>query len=89
MKSTIEIKATPGAKTTEIVGYEGKYLKIRIHAVQEKGKANEELISFLSNLLKLPKKNFSITHGKTQRIKRIVIEGIDEESLSKKLLGLF
>jgi len=89
VKSTIEIKAMPGAKTTEIVGYKGKYLKIRLHAIQEKGKANEELISFLSNLLKLPKKNFSMPLGKTQRIKRIVIEGIDQENLSKKLLGLF
>jgi uncharacterized protein YggU (UPF0235/DUF167 family) len=35
--------------------YENKILKVRLHAVPEKGQANEELIDFLADEFNLPK----------------------------------
>lgn len=49
-------------------------IKIRIKAVPEKGKANEELIKFLSKELKLPRENFKILSGKTEQLKLIKVK---------------
>lgn len=49
-------------------------IKIRIKAVPEKGKANVELIRFLSRELNVPKENISILSGKTDHLKLIKIK---------------
>jgi len=48
-------------------------IKIRIKAVPEKGKANAELIKFLSKEYNVPRSNISIVSGKTEQIKLIRI----------------
>lgn len=52
----------------------GQTVKIRIKAMPEKGKANAELIKFLSKTLNLPKENISIISGKTEHIKLLKIQ---------------
>jgi hypothetical protein len=42
----LRVKVRPGAKTTEIAGFENDFLVIRIHAPPAKGKANDELARF-------------------------------------------
>lgn len=49
-------------------------IKIRLKAVPEKGKANAEVIRFLSKELGLPKENVSIISGSTDRTKLIKIK---------------
>jgi len=48
-------------------------LKIRIAAPPEKGKANTELIKFLSKHFDLPKNQITIISGKTEPLKLIKI----------------
>jgi len=48
-------------------------LKIRIKAPPEKGKANAELIKFLSGEMNVPKENIEIISGKTDHIKLLRI----------------
>ncbi|MBW2994792.1 DUF167 domain-containing protein [Candidatus Woesearchaeota archaeon] len=43
----IKVKVKPGAKKTEILGFENNFLVIKIKSMPQKGKANEELIKFL------------------------------------------
>jgi len=50
-----------------------KTYKIRIKAAPEKGKANAELIKFLSKELNIPKSDISIISGKTDTLKLIKI----------------
>lgn len=77
----IRIKVTPKSTKTELIeiakenidGKEVETYKIRLKSAPEKGKANEELIKFLSKHFNLPKENFSIISGKTDRIKLIKI----------------
>lgn len=57
----------------DIDGEKVQTYKIRLKAVPEKGKANEELIKFLSKELALPKDKIEIISGKTERIKLIRI----------------
>ena len=53
----------------------GKTIKIRVKAAPERGKANEELIKFLSKELDVSTAQISIISGKTDRIKLIRIHG--------------
>ncbi|OGJ43725.1 hypothetical protein A3I58_01720, partial [Candidatus Peregrinibacteria bacterium RIFCSPLOWO2_02_FULL_39_10] len=52
---------------------EGQTIKIRIKAAPEKGKANKELIKFLSKEFSIPKQNIEIISGKTSQLKLLKI----------------
>jgi uncharacterized protein len=73
----LRVKVTPKSSKTELTEIlkdeEGPTHKIRLKAVPEKGKANEELIRFLAKELNLPRSAFSIISGKTDRLKLIKI----------------
>lgn len=74
----LRIKVIPKSQKNEITEImedaEGEEtIKIRIKAVPKKGKANEELIKFLSKKLKLPKTNFKIISGKSDQLKLIKV----------------
>ena len=65
----LNIKVIPGASRSEIADENGDKLRIRIAAVPEHGKANEELRSFLAKNLGIPKKDIVIASGEKSRIK--------------------
>ncbi|OGJ42314.1 YggU family protein [Candidatus Peregrinibacteria bacterium RIFCSPLOWO2_01_FULL_39_12] len=73
----LRIKVIPKAEKnciSEIIeDEEGQTIKIRIKAPPEKGKANKELIKFLSNEFSLPKQNIEIISGKTSQLKLLKI----------------
>jgi uncharacterized protein YggU (UPF0235/DUF167 family) len=48
-------------------------LKIFLKNAPEKGKANQELVRFLSEKSGIPQKQFTITKGLTDRKKRIAV----------------
>jgi uncharacterized protein len=78
----LRIKVIPNSPKSELIevitdGEGEKTHKIRIKAPAEKGKANKELIKFLSKQYSLPKENISIISGKTERIKLIKIIGLN------------
>lgn len=65
---------------------DSEYLKICIISVPEKGKANKELIAFLSKKLGIAKSQCEIVSGELDRYKKIKITGdleILKEALSK------
>jgi uncharacterized protein (TIGR00251 family) len=65
----LAVQVQPNAKKTEVVGLIGDALKIRLHAPALEGKANEALIRFLADSLKLPKSAITLTHGQSNRRK--------------------
>ena len=65
----LSVRVVPGASKSGIIEVKDDKLKIRIAAVPEGGKANEELRLFLANALKLPKRDIAITAGEKSRIK--------------------
>ncbi|HLD44959.1 MAG TPA: DUF167 domain-containing protein [bacterium] len=67
MKLTVQI--TPNARKSEVIGSDGHVLKLKIAAPPAEGKANKELICFLSKLWKVPKSSLTILKGHTSRIK--------------------
>ncbi|MDE1937718.1 MAG: DUF167 domain-containing protein [Alphaproteobacteria bacterium] len=51
------------------------YLKARVRAVPEDGKANKALIKLLADVLSVPKSAIRISAGGTARLKRVEIAG--------------
>ena len=66
-----------------------EFLKINIISVPEKGKANQELISWLSKRLKIAKSDITIISGELDRYKKLMIASSGGNIISalKNLLG--
>jgi uncharacterized protein (TIGR00251 family) len=80
----LALKVTPGAKKNEVLGWEddypqiGRVLKVRIAAPPVEGKANKEIVLFLSKLLRVTKSSIEVVHGTSGRIKLVEIpDGTD------------
>ena len=66
---SLNVKVIPNASKTCVVGLKDGLLKIRVAAVPEDGKANEELRSFLAKTLELHKRDIVIVSGEKSRSK--------------------
>jgi len=74
----LRIRVSPNASKCGINGvytdnFGQDFLKISLNSVPEKGKANQELIKYLSKYLKLSKTSFSLISGQTDRYKKILL----------------
>jgi uncharacterized protein (TIGR00251 family) len=70
----LNIKVTPKAKRTEYVDTMADgTLKIRLKAVPENGKANEELVAFLAKSIKIATHEIQLLSGHSSPRKRIQI----------------
>jgi uncharacterized protein (TIGR00251 family) len=70
---TLTLHVQPGAKHTEVVGLHGAALKIRLAAPPVDGKANAELLRFLSEAFGVPQRAVTLVRGETSRRKTVTI----------------
>jgi len=70
----LNVEAKPNAKKNEHVVVNENTLKVRIKAPPVDGKANEAIIEYLSEILKLPKSKITLLKGTTSKFKRFEIE---------------
>ena len=82
----ISLRVYPNASRNEVVGFAGGVLRVKIAAPPVNGKANRELIVFLSQLLGVSKGALTIVQGHTSPSKIIVIAGLNQEEVTKRLL---
>jgi uncharacterized protein len=75
----IEIKVITNAKKKEISSL-GGMVKVKLTSQPVEGKANEELIEFLSSVFHVRKSEIQIIRGQREK-KKIVALPIDEETL--------
>ncbi len=78
---TVAIKAIPNAPRSEVVGWLGDALKVKVHAPPLEGRANDELCRFLADTLGLPRRAVTVLRGDTSRQKLVRIEGFDAATL--------
>jgi hypothetical protein len=81
----LEIKAVPNAAKSEVIGWLGSALKVRLHAPPVDGKANEELCRFLAEALGLPKGAVTLGRGASSRQKVVEIAGFPLAEISGRL----
>jgi uncharacterized protein (TIGR00251 family) len=84
----LSVRITPNAKKNEVLGIAEDALKIKLHAQPIEGKANEALIAFIADKLRLPRRAVQITHGHTSKLKLLEIqgEGLTVETVKQTLL---
>lgn len=81
----VSIRVHPKAIKNEVVGFSGGVWQVRVSAPPVKGKANKELISFLSEVLGVSKGSVSIAQGHTSRSKLIAVDGLTQQDIMKRL----
>ena len=70
----LNLHVQPGAKRTEVAGRHGDALKIRLAAPPVDGKANAELLRFLSDAFDVPLCNVTLVRGESSRQKIVRVE---------------
>ena len=72
----LEVVVAPRAKRSKFVGFRGGYPKIALAAPPIEGRANEELLAFLKELLGLSGRAVELIRGGTSRRKAVFLRGI-------------
>lgn len=86
-EAKISLRVYPNAARNEVVGFADGVLQVKVSAPPVKGKANEELIAFLSKVLDVSKSRITIIKGHTTRTKVTSIDGLSQEDVMKRLLS--
>jgi len=81
----LSIRVSPNAGRSEIAGLRDGVLQIKVAAPPVEGKANKELIDFLSKALEVRKSSKSIVKGQTGRNKVIAVEEMSRERVIAKI----
>ena len=84
-QESITIHVQPNARRNEVLGFKDGILHLKIAAPPVKGKANRELIEFLSQILGVSKGSINIERGITGRRKVIAIAGLDRDRILERL----
>jgi len=79
------LRVYPNASRNELVSFTDGVLRVKVSAPPSKGKANRELIAFLSRLLGVSKGSINIMKGHTTRNKVVGIDGLSREEVMKRL----
>jgi len=85
-KVKIALHVNPGAAKNEILGFVNNTWRLKIAAAPARSRANRELVSFLSEILGIPKSSLNIVSGHTARHKIITITGLQKTEITKRLV---
>jgi uncharacterized protein (TIGR00251 family) len=79
------VQVQPNASQNKVARFEDGIWYLRVAAPPVKGKANQELLKFLSDILGVSKTNLTIKRGMTGRRKVIVIKGLTQNQVVGQL----
>lgn len=82
---TFNVQVIPRAPRNEIVGMVGNVVKIRLNAPPVEGRANEALVKFLAEVLKIPRAQVELVRGETSRHKVVRVRGVPLERMKTVL----
>ena len=86
--SALAVRVTPRASRNELVELlDDGTIKVRIAAPPSDNETNETLISFLSDVLGVPRSRLDIVAGVTGRDKLISIIDMDAETAHQRILA--
>ena len=72
----LAVKVVPGSSRDKITGVWDIALRLAVSASPEGGKANKQVCALLAATFGVRKADVTITHGQTQPLKRVRIEGL-------------
>jgi uncharacterized protein (TIGR00251 family) len=77
----LTVHVQPRSSRTEIVGWHGDALKVRVKAPPVDGAANDELARFVAQEAGVARSAVRVVSGTTGRRKRISVDGLSTEQL--------
>jgi len=83
---TLTVRVHPGARKNNVTGVHADAVKIALTAPPIDGKANEALIAFLADTLRLPRARVALVSGLTSRAKMVRITGKSATEVAAALL---
>jgi uncharacterized protein len=72
---TVNVRVQPGAKRDAVIGIHANAVKVTLSAPPLDGKANEALIAFIAERLRLPRARVALVTGAASRSKMLRITG--------------
>ena len=85
---SFSVKVVPGAFKNTFAGTEGEFLKVKLTAPPVDGKANDQLIRYLSEVLSVPRSQVHIQSGLTSRKKVVRVENYDAKQFHELISNL-
>ena len=79
------VQVLPRSSQSRLVGFQGDFLKIKITAPPVDGRANEECIRFLADVLGVKKDRVQITGGLKAKRKTITVQGLTKKDVEAVL----
>ncbi len=87
MATKLAVKVIPKASRDEVVGWLNGVLKLRVAAPPERGKANAAVVKLLARSLGIARERVHLVSGHTASHKLLMIEGLSEPEILRKLGG--
>ena len=81
----LHLRVYPNAGRNELNGFTDGVLRVKIAAPPVDGKANRELIIFLSRVLGVSRSALTIVKGQTGRNKVIAVNGLSHDDIMVRL----
>jgi uncharacterized protein len=81
----IQLRVSPGAARTAVVGRHGDGWKVRVAAPPEGGRANAELERHLAALLGVARRDVRVVAGAGSRDKLIEVDGLSAVEVDRRL----
>ena len=84
--TVLNIKLVPNSSFNKIIDYTNEFIRIKISAPPIENKANKELISFVSEILKINKSKIKIISGEKSKLKKLLITDTDLTEVTQKIM---
>ena len=84
--SRLKLRIVPNAKRDEVVGEHGDAVKIKVAAPALEGKANEAVLEFVAEKLRIHRRDVTLVTGDKSRDKLIEIANLDSTEARARLL---
>ena len=83
----IDVRVIPRSRKTTLDGVRDGAILVRVAAPPVDDAANDALIAFLAEMLRLPRRCVRIVSGERGRLKRISIDGATADQIRSKLIA--
>jgi len=84
-EAILAVRVTPGAKRNAVTALKEGVWNIKIAAPPVEGRANEELVAFLSKKLDICRNSLNVIKGQSSRNKLVSVSGMSQKEIARRL----
>jgi uncharacterized protein (TIGR00251 family) len=87
-ETRLTVRVQPNSRKNEVIGFREDILYLKISAPPVEGKANREMVNYLSDILGIARSRIIVEKGTAGRRKLVGISGMNREQIVEKVLSL-